>query len=283
MRLMLLLFVLACTGFAQVPARIISTGPGITEILFALGIGDRVVGVTDYCKYPPEATKLPRIGSWTSTRMESVAALRPDLIIVQRTAVFSSAPFRQIGLRTMEVRLDRIADIYTTIDIIGKAAGVEQRAKALRDRIHGQLEAVRRRVSVRPKTRIMFVVGRTPGSLEGIIAAGGESYLSEVMQLAGGENVFADARVGYPKVLHEEIIARNPAVILDMGEHADATALSAEQLRKEIALWSKFQTVAAVRNGRIHPVSSAIYVVPGPRVVDCAQQFARFLHPELFR
>ena len=283
MRLIVLLAIVAWTGYAQTPARIISTGPGITEILFALGLGNRVVGVTDYCKYPAEATKLPRIGSWTSTRMESVAALRPDLIIVQRTAVFNSAPFRQIGLRTMEIRLDRIADIYTTIEAIGKAAGVENRAKALRDSIRAELEAVQRRVSSRPRTRIMFVVGRMPGALEGIIAAGGESYLSEVMQLGGGENIFADARVGYPKVLHEEIIARNPAVILDMGEHADATTLSPQQLRKEVALWSKFHTVAAVRDGRVHPVSSAVYVVPGPRVVECAKQFARFLHPELFR
>ncbi|HYO83141.1 MAG TPA: ABC transporter substrate-binding protein [Bryobacteraceae bacterium] len=268
---------------AQQPRRIISTGPGITEILFALGLGDRVVGVTDYCKYPPEAAKVPKIGSWTSTRMEQVAAAQPDLVVVQKTAVFSSARFNDFGIRTMEVRLDRIADIYSTIQAIGKAAGVEQRAKELTDSIRRELDSIAKRVSARPRTSVMFVVGRNPGALEGIVAAGGQSYLSEVMYLAGGRNAMADSPVAYPKVLHEEIIARSPQVILDMGEHADAATISEAKRKAEVALWSKFSTVSAVRSGRIHPISSAVFVVPGPRVVECARQFARYLHPELFR
>jgi iron complex transport system substrate-binding protein len=280
----LALVLLACFAAAgQTPERIISTSPGITETLFALGLGDRVVGVTQYCTYPPAVAKIPKIGSWTATNLESVVAARPDLIIVQKTAVHATDKFRALGIRTLEVRLDRIADIYSTIDQIGGAADVAARARALRDSIRRDLEDVRRKAANRPKTSVMFVVGRTPGTLEGIIAAGGQSYLSEVMELAGGRNILADSPVGYPKVLHEEIIARNPDVILDMGEHAAAEAITEAQRKTEVALWSRFSTVSAVRNGRVHPVSSGIYVVPGPRVVDCARQFARFLHPEIFR
>jgi iron complex transport system substrate-binding protein len=129
----------------------------------------------------------------------------------------------------------------------------------------------------------MFVVGRAPGSLEGIIAVGPGSYLSEVITLAGGRNVLADSPVAYPKVVHEEILARNPEVIIDMGEHSDASPLAPAQIASEIALWGRFSTLNAVRNRRVHIVASQIYVVPGPRVVDCAKSLAQMFHPEVFR
>jgi iron complex transport system substrate-binding protein len=128
----------------------------------------------------------------------------------------------------------------------------------------------------------MFVVGRTPGTLEGIIAVGGKSYLSEVLALAGGRNILEDSPVAYPKVLHEEILARNPQVIVDMGEHADAASLSAAQIASEVALWGRYAGISAVRDRRVHIVASEIYVVPGPRVVECAKSLARLLHPEVF-
>jgi iron complex transport system substrate-binding protein len=103
------------------------------------------------------------------------------------------------------------------------------------------------------------------------------------MTLAGGRNILSDSRVAYPKVLHEEILARNPDVIIDMGEHADAAALTPRQVASEIALWGRYPTIDAVRNRRVHIVASEIFVVPGPRVAECARSLARLLHPEVFR
>jgi iron complex transport system substrate-binding protein len=265
------------------PQRIISTSPGITEILFALGVGSRVVGVTEYCTYPPEVKKIPKIGSWATPNMEVILRARPDLIVVQRTAVHNVAPFRALKLNALEVHLDRIADIYSAIAAIGEAAGVPDRARQLSDSIRKQLSDVQSRVAGRRPTSVMFVVGRTPGSLEGIIAVGSTSYLSEVITLAGGRNILADSRVAYPKVLHEEILARNPEVIIDMGEHADAASLSPGQIASEIALWGRYGSLSAVRNRRVHIVASEVFVVPGPRVVDCARRLAQLLHPEVFR
>jgi iron complex transport system substrate-binding protein len=268
---------------AQTPKRIISTGPGITEILFALGLGDRVAGVTQYCRYPPEVTRLPKIGSWTTPNMEVIVALRPDLVIVQRTAVSDASRFHALKLRTLEIKLHDVADIHGTIEKIGAEAGVSERATALNERIRSDLADVRKRVSTRSRVPILFVVGRTPGALEGMVAAGPGSYHDELITLAGGRNVLADAPVSYVKVLHEELLARKPEVIVDMGEHAEASGISDAQMRKEIALWGKYATIPAVRNGRVHIVANAIYVVPGPRVMDCARELARFLHPEAFR
>jgi iron complex transport system substrate-binding protein len=282
-RTLLLAVAVLHSGAAQTPRRIVSTAPGITEILFALGLGDRVVGVTQYCRYPAEAARLPKIGSWTTPNMETVVALKPDLVIVQRTAVHDSTRFNALKLRTVDVRLHEIADIYATVETIGKAAGVASRAAALNERLRADLTEVQNRIRSRPKVPALFVVGRNPGALEGMIAAGPKSYHDELITLAGGRNILADSPVSYVKVLHEELLARKPEVIIDMGEHADASGIAPEQIKKEIALWRRFATVPAVRNGRVHIVANAIYVVPGPRVVECARQLARFLHPEAFR
>ena len=275
---------LVCVTAAQAaPQRIVSTAPGITEILFALGLGNRVVGVTEYCAYPPEVKKLPKIGSFVSPNMEVIVSMRPDIIFVQRTAIQDAAKFVPLRLQTAEVELERIPDIYAAIQTIGNAAGVPDKARMLVQSIQKQLAEIRKRVEGRPKTSAMFIVGRIPGKLEGIIAAGGQSYISEMIEVAGGRNILADSKVGYPKVLHEELLARNPQVIIDMGEHADASSLSAAQIASEVALYNRYPSIAAVKDQRVHIVSSSAYVVPGPRVVECARRIAAFLHPEAFR
>ena len=110
----------------------------------------------------------------------------------------------------------------------------------------------------------------------------GADHRNSVLEIAGGRNILADSPAPYPKVLHEEILARNPDVIMDMGEHADATGLSEKQIQAEVALWRRFPNLNAVKNKRIYPISSGVFVVPGPRVVDLAREFARMLHPEHF-
>ena len=281
MRLILLLC-LALSAIAA-PQRIVSTGPSITEILFALGLGPRVVGVTDYCAYPPEAKKIRRIGTWMTPNMEAILETRPDLVIVQKTGIHDDARFKAMSLQTLLVHLDSLDGITKSIEAIGSATGTQAKAAQLTSSINRELDAVRKRVAGRPSTRVMFIVGRTPGSLEGLIAAGSRSYLTEVMAVAGGRNIFEDSSVAYAKVLHEEILARNPEVIIDMGEHPDATGLTEAQKASEVALWSRYPSLPAVKNHRVHIVSSDLYVHPGPRVIDLARELARLFHPELYR
>jgi len=261
----------------------VSTSPGITECLFGLGLGDRVVGVTNYCMYPPEVRKLPKIGTWVTPNLEVILSLRPDLIVVQKTAVHDSNKFQSLKLRALDVRLDRIGDIFTTIEAIGEAAGVSGKARDLTGKIRAGLKEIEARVAGRPRTSTLFIVGRNPGSLEGLIAVGPQSYLDELVTASGGRNVLSDAKVPYVKVLHEEVVARAPQVIVDIGEHADASAITVAQARAEIALWSRYATIPAVRDRRVHIVASEVFVVPGPRVLDCAQRLAALLHPEVFR
>jgi iron complex transport system substrate-binding protein len=275
-----ILWLVSAATLAGQPQRIVSTAPSITELLYALGLGDKVVGVTRFCRYPPEAQKKPKIGDYTSPNLEAIAALKPDLVIVQTNPVRLAERLGTLRLRVLEINQDNIAAIYNSIRVVGEATGVSGRATQLIDSIRGKLDVIEKRATPLHRTRMMFVVGRSPNRLEGLIVVGRASYLNELIALAGGENVFRDAVAAYPAVTLEEVFARNPDVILDMGDMSDTVNVTEDHKRSVISLWRRMQTLAAVKGGRLFAVASDIYVVPGPRVVNAAQAIFEMLHPE---
>jgi iron complex transport system substrate-binding protein len=253
------------------PQRIVSTAPSITELLYALGLGDKVVGVTRFCRYPPEAQSKPKIGDYINPNLEAISALRPDLVIVQTNPVRLGERLHALHLRALEVDQQNIPAIYTTIHTIADATGVGERALPLIESIRKGLDDVRARAGSKKPARAMFVVGRSPGRLDGLVVVGNSSYLNEVMRIAGAENVFRTAIAAYPRVPLEEVLARNPEVIFDMGDMADTVGVTDEHKREVVALWQKLPSVAAVKQHRVFAIASDIYVVPGPRVVDAAR------------
>ncbi|HET8550770.1 MAG TPA: helical backbone metal receptor [Bryobacteraceae bacterium] len=276
-------FLIAAIAFAA-PRRVVSTAPAITETLFAVGAGPTVVGVTNYCHYPPQAARIRKIGTYLQPHTETILALQPDLVITEDSPLHTRDQFTAMRLNVLRVRFETIADVYQSIRAIGGATGRSARAEVVIAGIRSDLEAVRTRVAGRPAVPLMFIVGRTPNTLEGIVATGNAPYMNEVMQIAGGRNVFRDAAARYFRVSREEIIARDPAVILDMGDMADTKAVTEEHRRSVEVLWRREMPIlSAVRNGRVHAIASDIFVVTGPRVAECAQAFARMLHPEVFR
>jgi iron complex transport system substrate-binding protein len=276
-----LLFLMGASLFAQPvsPQRIVSSAPSITEMLYALGLGDRVVGVTRFCRYPPEAQKKPKIGDYVNPNLEAIAALKPDLVIVQTNPVRLAERLRTLRLKVLEIDQHDIAALYESIRVVGDATGSSARAAQLIASIRGGLESVRERAGHFEATPMMLVIGRTPDRLDGLIVAGTTSYLNEVIETAGGENVFRDARAAYPQVSLEEVLARNPRVIVDMGDMGDNVAVTPEQRRETIALWQRLPSLAAVRDHRIFPISMDGFLVPGPRVVDAARALLAMLHP----
>jgi iron complex transport system substrate-binding protein len=261
------------------PTRIVSTAPSITEMLYALDLGDRVVGVTIYCHYPPEVTKKPKIGTYIDPNLEVIAALKPDLVIIQKNPVQLQAKLERLGLHVLEVKHDNVAEVFESITAIGKAAGAESKATELNAKLHRDLDQIHNRVANLPPTTMMFVVGRAPARIEDIIVTGRASYLTDVMQVAGGRNIFTDSVAAYPKVGIEEILARNPEVIVDMGDMTDTVGVTDERKRSVVALWDRYPSLRAVKNHRVYAVASDIFVVPGPRMIDAAREFARMLHP----
>jgi len=260
------------------PRRIVSTAPSITEMLYALGLGDRVVGVTSFCRHPPEAAGKPKIGDYLRPNLELIVAARPDLVIVERTGVRQGGLPPGARLPVLEVDDGDLAGIYDSIERIGRAAGVPERAAALKARIRAELEALARRTAGRPRPRTLIVLGRTPGRLEGIVAAGRGSYLDELIGLAGGRNIFADSVSAYGRVPLEEVLARDPEVIVDLGEMAHPESFNEAQRRAVVALWRRQPALSAVRSGRIYAAASDAFLVPGPRVAQAARALAEMIH-----
>lgn len=274
-----LLLLLASTSWAQ-PRRIVSTTPSITEMLFALGLGNRVVGVTTYCHYPKQARSIAKIGTYIQPNIEVILSLRPDLVIIQENPIRLAEKLRGVHLKVLELKHTTISDIYSSITAIGRAAGVPRRARKLNESIQSKLDRIRRRTAPLPRVSVMFVISRIPGTLEGLMVVGKASYLNKLIAVAGGVNVFRDAPTPYPKVSLEEVLARNPDVIIDMGEMADTGGVTEEHKRRVVKLWRRYPNLRAVRRGTIYVVASDVFVVPGPRMVEAARRFARLLHPE---
>jgi len=263
------------------PQRIIFAAPAVTETLFALGLGDRVVGVTDFCHFPAEARKKPKIGGYLRPSLETIVALRPDLVIAERSPSNLVAQLAGLKISAVEVDFKTLPDILASFQKIADAAGVPERGLALRHSTNHQMDQIRSRLTASDRPKMMFVVGRTPGTLTGIIVVGGASYLSELMGIAGGVNAFTDATAAYPKVTLEEVLARDPDIILDRADMADQSAATEAQKRAVINLWRAYPKLKAVKHDRVVFGISDIFFVPGPRIVDAAQAFAKMLHPEV--
>ena len=245
------------------PHRIVSVAPSITEILFALGAGDQVVGVTTYCNYPEAAKAKPKIGGYTTPSLETILGLRPDQVIMMKNRPDVAQKLRQAGIDVTELQPENLAGIYESIRTIAEKIGVPQRGRSLIRSIEGQLHEIATEKGSGPKPKVLFIVGRTPGAVSDLIAVGRGSYISELIALAGADNAFADAGVPYPKVNMEDVIRRNPDVIIDMGHNEMVTEKQKQSVKQ---LWKKYSFLRAVQRDAVFPISADYFVTPGPRV-----------------
>jgi len=263
---------LALAAFAQ-PARIVSTSPSITESLFALGLGDRVVGVSTYCHYPPAVLRLAKIGTFIKPDAEMIAVLRPDLVVVQRAKSPVPLPGKlaALGIRYVEVEPGSLAEVYTLIQDIGRATGVEARAASLVASIRARLDAIRAESQSAKRPTVLLIVGRDPGLLSNLIGVGPGAYLDELIAIAGGKNMLADSKLQYPHISMETVLRADPDVILDagaMGTTQNDGTKGEEELKQP---WMAQRGLKAVRNRTVFGLTSETLVVPGPRVVEAVE------------
>jgi iron complex transport system substrate-binding protein len=269
-RIFLPILLIAASVRAQ-PARIVSTFPSATETLFALGVGDRVVGVSTYCRYPPVVLSLPKVGAYAKPDVEKIALLRPDLVFIPPNVPGLAERLAAVHLRSAQVRGDSLADIYVMIHDIGSAAGVGDRADRLNQQLRSRLDAIRASNAGRPRPTALLIVGRTPGLLTNLIAAAPSTYLSELLEIAGGVNALANVALPYPQISLETVVRLNPDAILDMSMMGDATdpKILEERLRQP---WLSRGELTAVRNHAVFGLASETLVTPGPRVVDAVEE-----------
>jgi iron complex transport system substrate-binding protein len=260
------------------PARIVSTSPSITETLFALGLGDRVVGVSAYCRFPPEVLRLPKVGTFLKPDAELIAGLQPDLVVVHELS--TGIDRRLTSLRIPFVVVDRgtLPGVFSSIRQIGAGAGVPARADSLVADIERRLDGVRRAAGAAPRPRVLFIIGRNPGRLADLVAVGPGSYINDLIEIAGGTNVLAiNGQPEYPRISMETVLRLDPDVIVDTVDMGETEA--ERRLRQPIneRLWMAYRTLTAVRTRRILAVTTDALVVPGPRVVDAAEWVASLL------
>jgi iron complex transport system substrate-binding protein len=261
------------------PARIVSTSPSVTEMLFAMGLGDRVVGVSTYCRYPAVVAALPKVGTFLRPDAELIARLRPDLVFLEPGPNTAPAQLQSLGIRATVVGgVTDLAGVLRTIEAVGSAAGTPERARELITGIDAELGRVKRAVGGRARRKILLIVGRRTGTLSDIIAVGPGSYLDDIAKIAGGTNVLASVAVAYPRISMESVITLAPDVIVDIGEMGETPADSARRMRATETLWRGQPLVRAARDGNVRATVDEAFVVPGPRVIDAAWQFAEWLH-----
>jgi iron complex transport system substrate-binding protein len=260
---------------AAAPRRIVSLVPAVTEMLFAIGAGPQVVGVSSFDQYPPEVASRARVGALIDPDLERIFALRPTLVVLYGSQVELRQQLSRAGIDTFDYRHAGLAHVFDTIRRLGTATGQSLPAETLAATLERRIDAVRERVKGRPRPRTLLVFGREPGALRNIYASGGRGFLHDMLEAAGGDNVFADIDREAVQATSETILARQPQVILELRTTA-LTAPRAEALERKA--WSALSAVPAVRDGRVHLLSGDDLVVPGPRVADAVERLANALH-----
>jgi iron complex transport system substrate-binding protein len=260
---------------ADAPRRIVSLIPAVTEMIFAIGDGERLVGVSAYDRYPPEVQKIDRVGGLLDPNVEKILSLRPDLVIVYNTQQELKQRLQRADIPAFLYEHRGLADITQTIRAVGARIGSGAAANRLADTMESDLSAIRQSVAgkIRPKTLLVF--GREPGSLRGVNASGGVGFLHDMLLVAGGDDVFGDVARQSVDASREMILARGPEVIIEL-RYGDAIGTSdSAQIAHD---WDALTSVPAVRNHRVYVLTGDQFVVPGPRVVDATRQFAHVLH-----
>jgi iron complex transport system substrate-binding protein len=268
------------TVFGQRPApaqRIVSLVPALTEILFAIGAGPQVVGVSSFDEFPPEVRTLPRVGALLDPDTERILSLRPDLVIVYGSQAEQETRFNRAGIRTLSYRHGGIETVLGTIRALGAATAHDHEAAAVAADIQRRIDRVRERVRGRPRPRVLLVFDRQPRSLREIYVSGGRGFLHEMIEIAGGANVFADVPRESVQPSQETLLARSPDVIIEVRA---AGLLDDREVAEERGVWSALPGVPAVRAGRVHLLSGQYLVAPGPRLAQATEAFARVLHPD---
>jgi iron complex transport system substrate-binding protein len=253
--------------------RILSLSPNVTEILFRLGLGDQVVGVTDFCRYPPEALEKPKVGGLLNPSLERMFALDPSLAILLPAHGDLPEKLSSRGIRSLVVRNERVEDVLESIRRIGGETGRVEAAVALVDSMEAAVAAIKGGPPPRAR-KTMIVVGRAAGTIDDVSVAGAGTFLDQLLRMAGGKNVFDRSLVPYPQPGLEEILHRNPEVILELRPEG----VSAEvESRAALSAWSALPGLEAVKRRNVFVLTEEYIVVPGPRFDRALQRIAEAL------
>ncbi len=255
--------------------RIVSLSPGNTEIVFALGLGERVVGVTDYCNYPSEALAKEKVGGFSDPNVEVILTLKPDLVLAGSMHEEVVAQLEERAIPVLVMEPETVSQVYEAIRLIGTAAGVKEKAETVASGLEQQINGVQEKLAVLTddeKVTVYYELWYDPP-----MTVGNRTFIHEVITAAGGKNVFADIEDDYPTVSSEAVAEKNPRVILYPDDHG-----TAEMVLEQYYARPGWSGIAALKDERIYRVDSDPFNRPGPRMGQAIQKVAALLYPEIF-
>jgi len=251
----------------EVPERIIAIAPGVTEMLFELGLGDRVVGVGDYARWPQEVRTRPRIGGLFDTRLETIAGLSADLAVLLPSEEELRDDLEAMGVEVLTVPSETIADVEEMAQLIGRRCGAVAASEAFLERWHRELSP---QTPTDSASRVLLTVTREPGRLADVLVSGPDTFLDELIRRLGAVNVMADAPMAYPQVGLEEIIIRDPQVVIEL----QAAPGMSETLYQD---WQRLASEAPLTDVCVRVVAGDYVLIPGPRLPRLYRELAKAL------
>jgi len=257
---------------AKAPNRIVSLAPSVTEMLFALGAGDQIAAVTDFCDYPAEARLKPRIGGLKPS-LEAIIAAQPDLVLVPHAFLDPAVLTKldEMKISTYVLQAKTLEDILTQLNQLGRMLNRSTAATDLVAGLRRRIRAVREQTQTLPRPKVLYVLNSHP-----LMTVGPGSFIHQLLDAAGAANVAATAAQPYPRISLEEVLAQNPDILMFPVGAAEGIPES------EQAQWQRWPQLSAVRQHRLYRIDSELVDRPGPRIVDGLEQLARQIHPEAF-
>lgn len=265
----------------KLPERIISIAPSQTEILYTLGVEDKLVAVSDNCDYPLEALEKEKVGSSWGTNTERVIELEPDLVFVYGDGDLEAVEqMVAAGITVAKYMPESIEEIFTAIETMGQITGTQERAREIISSMETKKDAILEKVKGQPTKRVFYQVWNEP-----LMTAGEGSFINELIQLAGGENVAVDGAGAYPQYSAEALVEKDPEIYLAPSHMENAMDLSEEeqqQLIDQIKARPAYGEMTAIQNDEIHLLEPNIVSRPGTRIIEALELFARAIHPDVF-
>ncbi|TET31887.1 MAG: hypothetical protein E3J72_21065 [Planctomycetota bacterium] len=262
---------------AKTAKRIVVLTTAGVEILYAMGAGRRIVGVTDYVAWPPEAKAKKKVGGWMDTNFEVITALEPDLLVIQGLHQSARDFAARRGVRIVSLEASTVQDVLDDIRLLGRETGMQSSAEELVGQINGTFDGIRFRLEGRKAVPTLIVLGRIAEGIRQISTCGSDSFLSGLVEIAGGRNVFDDTK-GYITISREQLLVRAPEVILDLRPGKELTSKERAAIRDEYA---DLRSLPAVKSGRVHVITDPSALTAGARVHEIAKGIAKFLHPDV--
>ncbi|MBL1320753.1 MAG: ABC transporter substrate-binding protein [Methylophaga sp.] len=268
------------TDRVGIPQRIISLAPNITETLFALGLGEKIVAVSDYCDFPAKALTLPKVGGFVNPNLEAIISQRADLVILPANQYRTIKQLQHLSTPTLSVHSATLFDIKQTITAIGQRTGQQQQATELLGALNQKINFITKKINNLARPTVMISLGNSTSNetINTVYIAGQNDFYNDLIKLAGGTNVYMDTRLNVPSLSVEGIIQLNPDIIIDIYPEADDHNADLQQVLQR---WQSLKHINAVKNNRIYIVEESYATIPGPRVSLLLEQLAKLIHPEV--